>query len=160
MDGDGAAARAIEFHEEDALPLPQVDLAGGDVERNRGSEQECAGVCVSVRLLSRRRRLAGGEVVVAVAGAAGRPALEGVLEVVEQQRLVLVDDDGGSRVSALHRDRAFSDPRPQYALGQERRQVHELEGLLRPQLDDVPADPQHRSLMHAHEDSRGHGSSS
>jgi hypothetical protein len=55
----------------------------------------------------------------------------------DEQRLVLVHDDGGRRVTGLDAGESVAYPRATHALGHQLRQVDELDTLLRVQLDDV-----------------------
>jgi hypothetical protein len=92
------------------LPTPELEAAIGDVDGGRCAQQQRMAVGVPVGALVRRHvHGADRQVVVTIRPAArGRPGQQR-LEVGQQQRFVLVDDDGGGGVSGVDVDQTGVD---------------------------------------------------
>src|SRR5688572_19020784 len=103
QDGDLAGPRTVLLGQEYPLPPSERECAVDDVETGRRSQQQRSAVRVAVSTLV-RSQVDRSElfVVVPVCPLSRGRALERGLEIVEQQRLVLVDDDRRGGVQAVH----------------------------------------------------------
>ncbi len=119
----------------DCLAVGMQAIRTGYGVPGRGAEEQGLGVGMAVGPLARGRSLPRLEVVMSVARIRRRPAPQEVLEVLEQERLVLVHQYGGGGVPALHRNHPLAHP---------------------PKAHEVPADPNGGSLLHADEQARSH----
>src|SRR5712664_1538811 len=124
-------ARTVELHGEDRLPAPKHELAFLDQQRCEAGQQQLAAVRVAVDRLVDRDLEASREVVVLVAGVAGREALEQLLEVAQEQRLVFVDGESERGVHRLQVDAAGPEARPAHFLADELGDVDEFGGVRR-----------------------------
>jgi len=129
------------------LPAAQIQAAFDHADRLRVSEQECARMGVSVAALA-RLQIDGtpAEIVVRVGPGFRRQALEHRLQVPEQQRLVLVDHDGGGGVERPDQGDPPIDPGSLQAPGHPGGEVDELHALPGQDLGPVLVDRQRFSL--------------
>src|SRR5262245_31694443 len=127
-DRKAAIARAVELDEEDALPGAEPEAAVHDVQARGCREDKGPAVRVAVDALIQGQvdRAAGR--VVAIAAAGRRHEVERRLEIGQQQRLVLVHDDGGGRVQRLDVDETGARTQPCGQRGQAKREVEEIGG--------------------------------
>ena len=101
----GAAAAAVELDQEHALPGPELDLTGRDVEGLGSAQQHGAGVGIAVLALVRGvRPLAGVEVIVEPALAAWREALEQQAKVRKDGTLPWLLPDAKSQLTFIYED--------------------------------------------------------
>ena len=85
-------ARAVELDCEHRLPATHDQPPFFDEQRQKAGEEQLAAVRVAVHRFVDRDLEAAREVVVLIAGVARREALEQMLEITKQQRLVLYTD--------------------------------------------------------------------
>ena len=91
--------RMIQLDEEDPLPPPEADAAIDNRDRFAGAQEEMLAVRVPVRaLVLVHVDGAAREVVVLIVAAQRGELPKGAGEIAQQQRLVLVDLDGGGGV--------------------------------------------------------------
>src|SRR5207302_517085 len=101
VQGALAVARAVELDSQHRLPATHDQPPFFDEQRQKAGEEQLAAVRVAVHRFVDRDLEAAREVVVLVAGVARREALEQMLEITKQQRLVLVDREAEGGMQRL-----------------------------------------------------------
>ena len=121
-----ARARAVELRHQNPLPLPEHDFAAADLQRQAVAEQHRAQVRVGVHAIAVRVL----RIVVHVLGVAGHHLLEEPLDVGEQRRLKLVDEQRAGRVHRPEADQAFAHVELPDELHHQLGEVDELDALI------------------------------
>ena len=105
-------SNVIQLDEKDSLPASQLHRTVNDIHGRRTAEQQALAVRVTVWTFV-RRHIGGAyfEVIVPIVGMRRRQPSEQLFQVIEQQRFVFVDYDGGSSVARLNVDHSVGDAR-------------------------------------------------
>ena len=107
LHGEAAVARPVQLHQEDALPLAEIEPAVGDVQAHRDAEQQGPGVGVAVGPLVRAGASRAARSLWRYVPARGRPALRaGPRSPRSRSGSFSFTTHGRGGVPALHRDQS------------------------------------------------------
>src|SRR2546421_6099911 len=111
LDDQLAIARPVELEQEEALPAAEIQPSTADRDILAGADEQMLAVSVAVgTLVGVHLPGPAAEVVVLVQAGGGRQPLEHGAHVLQQERLVLVENDGRRGVLREDRGPALRDP--------------------------------------------------